>query len=192
MRRPRRTSTPLAALLALGLALGVWVADATPAGAQAVDHCGSDGTEWVPDRGSGFDFGHACLRHDLCYGLKPHGDGSDGRLACDREFLQEMRMACAVQAGPYLGPTPCASLADLYYGAVRLFGGTPFEQAETPTGTVTIGGLEPIRDDEPSGGGGGGGHVGGGGVVVVGGGGGGTPTGTVTVGDPEPVEQDAE
>lgn len=192
MHRPGRIRARLAALvLTVSAALGAMaVVGATPVDAQPVDRCGSAGTEWVPDRGSGFDFNRACHVHDLCYGLKPYGTGSEGRLGCDREFLMNMRASCHISQGPMVGYTPCLALADLYYGGVRFGGVVPFDRAEPPTGTVTVGPLEPVRDEAPTGGGGGG-AVGGGGWGFIGGGGG-TPSGTVTVGEPEPVETQAE
>ncbi|QGG94209.1 phospholipase A2 [Actinomarinicola tropica] len=185
-------------LLALVAVLGsTAVIGASPADAQPVDRCGSAGTEWVPDSGAGFDFNEACRLHDHCYGIKPHGAGSSGRLACDREFLNHMRFSCAAIHGPMVGSSPCLTLADLYYLGVRVGGTTPFEEAEVPTGHVEVGPVEPIRDEPPaSSGGGGGGYGGGGGGGWIGGGfgggGGGTPTGTVTVGEPETVATQAE
>lgn len=189
--RMRARAAAVVLVMAGSIGLGV-VAGASPAGAQGADHCGSSGTEWVPDRGSGFDFGEACRRHDFCYGMKPYGAGPAGRLGCDREFHGNMRATCAMTHGPVVGASPCLTLADLYYLGVRGGGGTPFEQAEEPTGTVEVGPLEVIRDEAPTGGGGGGGYGGGGFFFLGGGGGGSTPTGTVTVGQPETVETQAE
>lgn len=205
------------AALAVGLTVGGGLIGASPAAAETpVDRCGSQGTEWVPDRGPGFDFADSCHRHDLCYGNKPHGAGSAGRKACDQEFLRDAYGQCADGRG-IIGRLWCQDVADNYYVGIRIGGGGPFDRAEPPVGivivgepetvpynpTVTVGEPEPVRDDEgddsgsesTGGGGGGGGRGGGyygggfGGWGSFGGGGGSSSGGTVTVGEPETVQE---
>lgn len=204
--------------------VGLGVLDASPAAAEVPrDRCGSptNGTEWVPDRGPGFDFNEACHRHDLCYEHKPHGGGAAGRAACDGAMLSDMYWSCAARpSAPW-----CQDVADLYYWFVDRGGEEAFEAAHPPTPIVTVGPVEGIPltpivtvgpeewlppegtvtvgepETIPSGGGGGGGYGGsgggyGGGFIGGGGtgsgGGGGTRTGTVTVGEPETVQTEAE
>jgi len=189
--------------LALTLTVGGAVLGASPASAQPVDRCGSQGTEWVPDRGPGFDFADSCRLHDLCYGIKPYGSSSAGRKACDREFLDNAYDQCSGRGTA--GRLWCQDMADHYYLGIRIGGGGPFDRATPPVGTVTVGEPEtvpynptvtvgepePVRGGGGGGGGGGGYHGGGGGNAFgfSGGGSSGTRTPTVTVGEPETVKE---
>lgn len=186
------------AAFAAAVTLGSGLLGASPAAAQSPpDRCGSpsSGTEWIPDRGPGWDFNDACHNHDRCYEFKPYGNSAAGRLGCDRDFYEDALRSCG-------GGILCRDISDLYYLGVRIGGGDPFRDAEPPTGTVTVGEPETVPynprvtvgepEPIPSGGGGGGGYVGGGGGFIGGGSSGGGRTGTVTVGEPEPVENDAE
>lgn len=195
--RPRKRLRALAAGAALTLSLGATslLAGSAPAAAAPVDHCGSDGSEWVPDRGPGFDFAESCRRHDLCYGSKPYGGSPAGRAQCDLDMASDTYDHCRSSGGVVRGMW-CIFVADLYYTGVRIGGGGPFQRAEPPTGTVTVGPIEPIRPEpkvtvgEPEViRGGGGGPLGGGGGGPIGGGGGSLPSGTVKVGEPETVEE---
>lgn len=187
--------------LAVALGIGGAVFGANPVAAdQPIDRCGSDGTEWVPDRGPGFDFAESCRLHDICYGVKPYGSSSAGRKACDRDFLRNAYAQCNDGRG-VAGGLWCQEVADNYYVGIRFFGGGPFDRAQPPTGTVTVGEPETVPYNptvtvgEPEvirGGGGGGGFGGGGGPIgggSYGGSSGGGKTGTVTVGEPETVKE---
>lgn len=196
---PRRRLRALAAGAALTLSLGAgsFLAGSAPAAAAPVDHCGSDGTEWVPDRGPGFDFAESCRNHDLCYGSKPYGSSPGGRAACDYAMAVDTYDHCRGRDGIVSGMW-CTFVADLYYTGVRVGGAGPFERAQPPTGTVIVGPIETLPPPPPEpkvtvgepevirGGGGRGGIGGGGGGPI---GGGSLPTGTVTVGEPETVEE---
>lgn len=199
--KPRSRFRSLASMATLALALTAGgAAMASPASAETpIDRCGSQGTEWVPDRGPGFDFADSCHRHDLCYGLKPHGDSSAGRKACDREFLDDAYAQCNDGRGA-AARFWCQDMADNFYVGIRIFGGGPFDRAQPPVGTVTVGEPETVPYNptvtvgEPEtisvggGGGGGGGPLGGGGVLIGGSSSGGK-TPNVTVGEPETVAE---
>jgi hypothetical protein len=84
----------------------------------------------APDRVSGFyDFRHACAHHDACYALH-----YATRSGCDSTFLSEMRVACRADNAWY-NPArlACYDVANLYYGAVRVFGGPYYNSGSTST-----------------------------------------------------------
>lgn len=186
--RTRLRSLAAGALLSLSLGAGSMIAVSAPASAAPVDHCGSEGTEWVPDRGPGFDFAESCRRHDLCYGSKPYGSSPKGRAACDYDMAVDTYDHCRSKGGTARGMW-CIFVADVYYTGVRIGGAGPFRRAQPPTGTVVVGPIENLPPKSPNP------------TVTVGapevirggggspGGGGGGPIGRVTVGEPETVEE---
>lgn len=135
MALSRPLTNRLAAAAAAVVTTGAFVG-LTPAGAQAAETGTVQGTSlaavmaeefqcgpnnWigylVPDNPPGAaDFGPACASHDQCY-----SPGSPyNRSTCDSWFRDDMRFACAeAGAGSF-----CLSVASLYYGAVRTFGGS--------------------------------------------------------------------
>jgi hypothetical protein len=197
LRMPRLLARAVLAI-ALGgaLALGAGALTATsataavPTGgppapisqADRVDQCGSQGSEWVPDRGPTFDFRDACRRHDICYGTQPYGSNNAGRKACDAEFLRNASKSCAAHNRFAPSVAACTRIAAVYYRGLRLFGGKAFNRAKNPT--VTVGPPEQIHEGGNSGGRSSG-PVGGGSGPI---GGGPAPNPTVTVGEPEKVE----
>lgn len=91
----------------------------------------TNGCTLSPDSGYApvyYNFHEACDEHDLCYGGHLRGDGSAGRRACDNEFRTDMRRWCAERYdGWWERPlrSNCYGVAEVYYQAVRAFGG-PF------------------------------------------------------------------
>lgn len=205
MRLPVSRRVLGTAAFAAAVTLGSGLLGASPAAAQApADQCGSasNGTEWIPDRGPGWDFAGACQVHDACYGSKPYGSDSVGRHACDLEFLDNARNSC----GGGVGGFACRDVADHYYLGIRIGAGGAFDDARPPIPIVTVGEPETVPPTpivtvgEPEtiptgGGGGGGGYTGGygGGGYLGGGSSGGSSGGggIVTVGEPEMVDQDS-
>lgn len=188
IRSPRLIARAVAVIAVTGaLAIGPGLigtnsANAAPAGATKVDQCGSQGTEWVPDRGPGFDFADPCRRHDTCYGTQPYGRSDAGRKACDDDFLRNARQSCSARNGTWT-PTnaACRNVAADYYSGLRWFGGKAFYRVKPKNPTVTVG---PPKQIHP-GGHSGGGAVGGGGTII--GGSSGTPNPQVDVGEPKQV-----
>jgi hypothetical protein len=78
----------------------------------------SDGCSHAPDNPMGFDFVRACFRHDFGYrNYKRQGRFTEpNRLSLDNRFKSDMYELCA-------GNWVCNRTADVYYGAVREFGG---------------------------------------------------------------------
>jgi RHS repeat-associated protein len=68
----------------------------------------------APDGVPGVDWSRACENHDKCYG------SSTPRKTCDKRLEADLFRSCIEQRGsPYF----CASVAQLYYKAVRMRGG---------------------------------------------------------------------
>ncbi|MDH3684262.1 MAG: phospholipase [Acidimicrobiia bacterium] len=110
-----------AAVVAVLLAVTTLLLAPAVAGAQTeVDGCTA-----VPDSGRTFDFTEACLDHDRCYLERPHGDSSDDRRQCDRDFYVAMVDQCE-SAWPDRSDVwsrrACRAVAGLYYIGVRWFG----------------------------------------------------------------------
>lgn len=85
----------------------------------------SDSCSWSPDHPLGFDFAVSCDRHDFGYRNYPKQDrfGEPERLRIDDNFRDDLRTSC--------GPDPtCRATADLYYFAVREFGGISSSTAD--------------------------------------------------------------
>jgi hypothetical protein len=78
----------------------------------------SDGCSDAPDNPFGFNLVKACYRHDFGYrNYKAQGRFTDGnRLAIDNNFKSDMYEVCD-------GNWACDRFADVYYAAVRQFGG---------------------------------------------------------------------
>ena len=93
---------------------------------------GTNGCTLSPDSGyspSYYNFHDACDRHDLCYVNKPFGNTSAGRKACDDAFRADMRAWCAnYYRAWWQAPfrSNCYATAEVYYSAVRTFGGAFF------------------------------------------------------------------
>lgn len=79
---------------------------------------GSDGCSNSPDNPFGFNLVKACYRHDFGYrNYKAQGRFTDdNRLAIDNNFKDDMYEVCD-------GNWACDRFADVYYAAVRQFGG---------------------------------------------------------------------
>lgn len=110
-------------------------APATPANQTAGGHTwGTDGCSTPGagiDRVAGvFDFEHACIHHDGCYqGLNRNGDPATiSRFRCDNLFLADMRASCTEMHGTATtrAAKRCRDAANLYYSAVRIFGGSGY------------------------------------------------------------------
>ena len=76
--------------------------------------------------GKTYDFSDACRRHDFGYRNFSRIDGGKKwtkalRERVDRRFLTDMRDSCA--ARKKIERAPCRTWADLYYTAVRQYGG---------------------------------------------------------------------
>ncbi|RJQ82925.1 phospholipase [Pseudonocardiaceae bacterium YIM PH 21723] len=89
----------------------------TNANADVLDWS-SDGCSWSPDKPLGWNFLPACHRHDFGYRnyKKQNRFGHDTRLRIDDNLKRDLYGIC--------GSNPaCRKTADLYYAAVRKFGG---------------------------------------------------------------------
>ncbi|KOV84300.1 phospholipase [Nocardia sp. NRRL S-836] len=86
----------------------------------------SDGCSYSPDKPFGFKFLPACHRHDFGYrNFKRQSRFSEeNRLRIDNRFKSDMYGICA-------GSWSCNRTADVYYAAVRQFGGTGSSTAAT-------------------------------------------------------------
>lgn len=72
-----------------------------------------------------YNFTAACNAHDICYEAK-RGGGSEGRRYCDDLFRADMKGWCnSYYTRWYQAPARLAyrGVADIYYQAVRAFGG---------------------------------------------------------------------
>ncbi|MFC1736334.1 phospholipase A2, partial [Candidatus Hydrogenedentota bacterium] len=90
------------------------------------DYCGSDGSEWVPDKPGGFDFRWACKKHDDCYG---DCEGQPSKWSCDWQFLKDMLDYCSTE--PIWRRDDCQAWAIIYFSGVRDFAGSDFERARS-------------------------------------------------------------
>ena len=126
-RHLRLLSLMLAALTAVGtVAVCTGTAAALPPGYRP------NGCTLSPDRGVipvYYDFKGACDRHDYCYDEMWFGGGEVGRSGCDSLFLTEMRAWCHSRYGAWwlsIQRAKCDGVAWTYYGAVRNFGRSYF------------------------------------------------------------------
>lgn len=71
------------------------------------------------------DFNKACVRHDLCYRAGSCTYGRDRRY-CDAEFRNNLNQQCQNYDLDSKEYKICMSNKDLFYRAVRLFGGAVF------------------------------------------------------------------
>ena len=115
-------------VLAIGLTTGgAAVATSGTASAQEADHCTlSPDVGYVPVY---YDFSESCAAHDSCYAAKPHGNSSAGRKRCDDDFRADMKGWCnGYYRAWWQSPArvACRGVADVYYNAVRAFGGAFF------------------------------------------------------------------
>jgi hypothetical protein len=78
----------------------------------------SDGCSVSPDKPLGYNFLPACYRHDFGYGnyKKQNRFTEPNRKRIDDNFKADMYTICHGRAG-------CKVVANIYYGAVRAFGG---------------------------------------------------------------------
>ncbi|MEV4646470.1 phospholipase [Saccharopolyspora sp. NPDC049426] len=85
----------------------------------------SDGCSYSPDSPFGYEFLESCDRHDFGYRNYKSQDRftEDHRLKIDDNFRDDMYSACD-------GEDACEATADLYYQAVRQFGGSASSLAE--------------------------------------------------------------
>ncbi|APU13966.1 MULTISPECIES: phospholipase [Actinoalloteichus] len=79
----------------------------------------SDGCSWSPDQPFGYEFLNSCHRHDFGYrNYKLQGRFTEAnRLRIDDKFRSDMYSVCG-------GGWTCERTADVYYYAVRNFGGS--------------------------------------------------------------------
>ncbi|ASO19422.1 hypothetical protein FHR81_000903 [Actinoalloteichus hoggarensis] len=79
----------------------------------------SDGCSWSPDQPFGYEFLNSCQRHDFGYrNYKRQGRFTEAnRLRIDNRFRSDMYSVCG-------GAWTCERTADVYYHAVRTFGGS--------------------------------------------------------------------
>ncbi|HEX5740190.1 MAG TPA: phospholipase [Pilimelia sp.] len=84
----------------------------------------SDGCSWSPDRPVGYDFLPGCHRHDFGYRnyKRQRRFRADTRRKLDDTMRRDHYGTCGHDAA-------CRRLADLYYEAVRQFGGPRFAAA---------------------------------------------------------------
>ncbi|GAA3745783.1 phospholipase [Salinactinospora qingdaonensis] len=85
----------------------------------------SDGCSWSPDEPLGYNFLPSCHRHDFGYRnyqLQERFTESN-RLRIDEQFRDDMYTQCD---GSFL----CEGVAEIYYAAVRQFGGSSTSTAE--------------------------------------------------------------
>jgi hypothetical protein len=68
-------------------------------------------------------FRAACIEHDVCYRI-----GSGGRKACDKAFLNAMRIKCNALAAA--AHKPCYAEARAMYEAVRIWSGDVFDNRQ--------------------------------------------------------------
>ncbi|KAI5853274.1 phospholipase A2 group [Morchella snyderi] len=82
-----------------------------------------DGCSYSPDRPAGFNFLDSCKRHDFGYrNFKAQNRLTDAnRLAIDNNFKKDLYNECGKQG--FLKQGVCEGIADVYYEAVRAFGG---------------------------------------------------------------------
>ncbi|MCA1186914.1 MULTISPECIES: phospholipase [unclassified Saccharopolyspora] len=85
----------------------------------------SDSCSYSPDEPLGFDFSTSCDRHDFGYrNYKAQGRFTDdGRLRVDDNFKADMYSVCADDG-------LCKAAANVYYAAVRQFGGAGTSTAD--------------------------------------------------------------
>lgn len=85
---------------------------------------GSDGCSSSPDNPFGFNFVKACYRHDFGYrNYKRQARFTEpNRLSIDNNFKEDLYEICA-------GNWACDRTADIYYAAVREFGGSSISTA---------------------------------------------------------------
>jgi len=85
----------------------------------------SDGCSDSPDNPFGFNFVKACYRHDFGYRnyKKQSRFNETTRLSIDNNFKKDLYEICA-------GNWACDRTADVYYAAVRQFGGSAVSTAQ--------------------------------------------------------------
>jgi hypothetical protein len=85
----------------------------------------SDGCSSSPDNPFGFNFVKACYRHDFGYRnyKKQKRFNDTTRLSIDKGFKADMYKICG-------GNWACDRVADIYYTAVRQFGGSSVSTAQ--------------------------------------------------------------
>ncbi|KAK4035180.1 prokaryotic phospholipase A2-domain-containing protein [Parachaetomium inaequale] len=88
----------------------------------------SDGCSSSPDNPFGFPFVPACHRHDFGYrNYKAQNRFTDaGKLKVDNNFKKDLYYQCSSVSAKGV----CEALADVYYAAVRAFGGSTQEKRD--------------------------------------------------------------
>ncbi|KAL2127085.1 hypothetical protein VTI74DRAFT_11364 [Chaetomium olivicolor] len=98
----------------------------------------SDGCSYSPDNPFGFPFTPACHRHDFGYrNYKAQNRFTDaGKLRIDNNFKNDLYYQCISVSAKGV----CEALADVYYAAVRAFGGStqPGKRAEDQEELVRV------------------------------------------------------
>ena len=119
-------------MMVLAVALSTGGGALVASGVASAHEPGTNGCSLSPDSSYVpvyYDFHRSCDRHDLCYINKPHGDTSAGRQACDDAFRADMKAWCnSYYTAWWQAPAKatCRGVADVYYTAVRTFGGAFF------------------------------------------------------------------
>jgi hypothetical protein len=151
-RRPRSAATllaiPLLGTLILMLMPAIPAAATTTVGVNATPYnngshrWGTDGCSWVSDYGihgmnvyygsppwgaalyttATWDFNHACIHHDGCYGAH-----WASRATCDWWFLNDMRASCDAMHSNAARRLVCRDKAGQYYTGVRALGGPAYD-----------------------------------------------------------------
>ncbi|RCV53177.1 phospholipase [Marinitenerispora sediminis] len=88
----------------------------------------SDACSWSPDQPIGYDFTSSCHRHDFGYrNYKLQSRFTEeNRLRIDNNFRDDMYSVCG-------SSSTCRGVANIYYAAVRQFGGSSTSTAEALT-----------------------------------------------------------
>jgi hypothetical protein len=104
--------------------------------------CGPEG--WighlVPNGLGYYNFVDPCNNHDECY-----GNCGSAKDVCDSTFRSEMHGSCKARkagtakdvAAGLVGLPPCDRVAEIYYGAVHVGGGSAFQDAQKASGCKT-------------------------------------------------------
>lgn len=95
---------------------------------NVVDGCGSGPTGSVTPNGVFANFEPACNNHDRCYGKL-----GNSRLGCDNRFYNEMLDRCESTYSDiweYPSLQACYANLELYYQAVRAFGGDAYASSQ--------------------------------------------------------------
>ncbi|PHH79458.1 hypothetical protein CDD82_2377 [Ophiocordyceps australis] len=96
----------------------------------------SDGCSYSPDNPFGFPFEPACQRHDFGYRNYKIENRftSENRKKIDDNFSKDLQNQCSTSSVPRV----CRSLANVYYWAVRAFGGLASRKRDEGTNELMV------------------------------------------------------